>query len=65
MIESGVTDASTVRSTNESMTFEAKADFSDPEELYFENISPVFEKLGVELDDDKIFYGKGTITIKP
>mgnify|MGYP000864013154 CR=1 FL=1 len=65
LIESGVTDASTVRSTNESMTFEAKADFSDPEELYFENISPVFEKLGVELDDDKIFYGKGTITIKP
>jgi hypothetical protein len=65
LVEGGVTDASTIKSTNTSMTFEAKPDFSDPEALYFENISPIFEKLGVDLDDDKIFYGKGSITIKP
>ena len=65
VVAANITTADKVKSNNTSLIFEANPDFNDPEELYFEKISPIFEELGVEIEDDKIFYGKGTITIKP
>ena len=65
IVAANVTTADKVKSNNTSLIFEANPGFKDPEELYFEKIAPIFEELGVEIEDDKIFYGKGTITIKP
>jgi len=64
-VEKNIADASQIKTSNTNMTVIAKPEFKDPEELYMEKISPIFEDLGVELEDDKIFYGKGMITIKP
>ena len=65
VVAANITVAEKVKSNNTSLIFEANPEFKDPEELYFEKITPIFEELGVEIDDDKVFYGKGSITIKP
>ena len=65
IIATNVTTEDKVKSNNTTLVFEANPGFKDPEALYFEKILPIFEELGVEIDDDKIFYGKGTLTIKP
>lgn len=65
LVEANVTTIENTKSNNTSLIFEANPDFKDPEELYFEKILPIFEELGAEIDDDKVFYGKGSITIKP
>ena len=65
IIENGIADSSKMKSNNNGLFFEAKPEFKNNEDLYMEKISPIFEELGVEIDDDKLFYGKGSITIKP
>ncbi|MBP5639514.1 MAG: hypothetical protein J6X55_08550 [Victivallales bacterium] len=65
IVENGIADSSKMKSNNNGLFFEAKPEFKNNEDLYMEKISPIFEELGVEIDDDKLFYGKGSITIKP
>lgn len=65
LVEAGVSTADKMKSNNTTLTFEALPEFKDVEKLYFEKISPIFDELGAEIEDDKIFYGKSTITIKP
>lgn len=63
LLEKGI--ATTAKTKNNGLYAEAKPEFKNVEELYMEKIAPIFEELGVELEDDKVFYGNNTLTIKP
>lgn len=63
LLEKGIVTTATAKING--LYAEAKPEFKSVEELYIEKISPIFEELGVELDDDKVFYGNNTLTIKP
>lgn len=65
LVANGITLAHQIKTQNNTMTFVAHPGFTDSETLYFEKVYPIFEQLGVELADDKVFYGKGTLVIKP
>lgn len=65
LIATGITSGDKIKSNNTTITFEARPEFKDMEGLFFEKISPIFEQLGAEVEDDKIFYSKGIITIQP
>ena len=36
-----------------------------PDELYMEYVSPILEKLNIELSDDKVHYNGNTLIIQP
>ena len=63
--ERGYADNDKIKTSNTSLTAELKPEFNDAEAFYFENLSEILEELGVEVDDDKVFFSKGKITIKP
>lgn len=65
LIEAGVTTKEKVKTSNTTLNAELNPDVTDLEELYMETISPIFEELGAEIDDEKVFYGKGILQIKP
>jgi len=55
-----------IKSSNTTLT----ATIDDPkikevDALYMEHVSPILEKIGVELQDDKVNYSGNTLTIKP
>ncbi|MBR6372507.1 MAG: hypothetical protein IKS20_04940 [Victivallales bacterium] len=65
LVENGIAIAPKVKSTNNGIYAEAKPEFKETETLYMEKILPIIEELGLELDDDKVSYDNGRITIKP
>ena len=65
LVENGIALAPKVKSTNNGIYAEAKPEFKETETLYMEKILPIIEELGLELDDDKVSYDNGGITIKP
>ncbi len=55
-----------IKSNNTSLMFTADSKFKDPEELYFEEISPILEEMLTDdlvIPDDKVTYGKGSLVI--
>lgn len=66
MIAKKLTSASKIKSSNTTLTATIEnKDIKAGDELYMEHISPILEKLGIELDDEKVNYSGNTVTIKP
>lgn len=66
MVSKKITSASKIKSSNTTLT----ATIDNPnikaaDELYHEHISPILEKMGIELDDDKVNLAGNTVTIRP
>lgn len=66
LIAKKITSARNIRTSNTTLT----ANIDNPEiretdVLYMEHISPILEKIGVELADDKVNYAGNTVTIRP
>ena len=66
LIAQKITSASNIKSSNTTIT--ATIDnpkIKETDALYMEYVSPILEKIGVELEDDKVNYSGNTLTIKP
>ena len=66
MVSKKITSASKIRSSNTTLT----ATIDNPnikaaDDLYHEHITPILEKMGIELDDDKVNLAGQTVTIRP
>ena len=66
MVAKKITSASKIKSSNTTLTATIdNKNIKAADELYMEHISPILEKMGIELDDDKVNYSGSTVTIKP
>ena len=68
LIAQKITSASKIKSSNTTLTATIdNPNIKETDALYMEYVSPILEKIGVELDDDKVNYNYagGTLTIKP
>ena len=66
MVAKKITSASKIKSSNTTLTATIdNKNIKAADELYMEHISPILEKIGIELDDDKVNYSGSTVTIKP
>ena len=66
LIAQKITTSSNIKSSNTTLT--AIIDnpaIKEADALYMEHISPILEKIGIELADDKVNYAGNTVTIKP
>ena len=66
LIAQKITSASNIKSSNTTLTATIdNPNIKETDALYMEYVSPILEKIGVELEDDKVNYAGGTLTIKP
>ena len=66
LIAQKITSASKIKSSNTTLTATIdNPNIKETDALYMEYVSPILEKIGVELEDDKVNYAGGTLTIKP
>lgn len=66
LIAKKITSSSQIKSSNTTLT--AVIDnpaIKEADALYMEHVSPILEKIGIELSDDKVHYAGSTVTIKP
>lgn len=66
LIAQKITSASKIKSSNTTLTATIdNPNIKETDALYMEYVSPILEKIGVALEDDKVNYAGGTLTIKP
>jgi len=66
LIAQNITSAAKIKSSNTTLTATIdNPNIKETDALYMEYVSPILEKIGVELEDDKVNYAGGILTIKP
>lgn len=66
LLAKGLTTDDKVKSSNITLSAEiVNPEVTAADELYFNYIDPILTELGIELDDEKVFYNKNSLTIKP
>ena len=66
LIAQKITTADKIKSSNTTLTATIdNPNIKEADALYMEHVSPILEKIGITLDDDKVNYAADTVTIKP
>ncbi len=66
LIAKKITSASKIKSSNTTLTaIIDNPSIKEADALYMEHVSPILEKIGIELADDKVNYAGNTVTIRP
>lgn len=66
LIAQKIASAANIKSSNTTLTATIdNPNIKEADALYMEHVSPILEKIGVELQDDKVSYSGNTVTIKP
>ena len=66
LIAKKITSASQIKSSNTTLTaIIDNPNIKEADTLYMEHVSPILEKIGIELADDKVNYSGNTVTINP
>lgn len=66
LVAKKITSASQIKSSNTTLTaIIDNPNIKEADALYMEHVSPILEKIGIELADDKVNYSGNTVTIKP
>ena len=66
LVAQKIASAGNIKSSNTTLTATIdNANIKEADALYMEYVSPILEKIGVELSDDKVNYAGNTLTIKP
>lgn len=66
LIAKKITTAAKIKTTNTTLVATIdNPNIKEGDALYMEHVSPILEKIGIELADDKVNYSGNTVTIKP
>ena len=66
LIAKKITSSSNIKSSNTTLTAVIdNPSIKEADALYMEHISPILEKIGVEISDEKVHYDGSTVSIKP
>lgn len=66
LIDKKIASGDKIKSSNTSLTATiTNNEITDVETLYMEHLYPILEEIGVELEDDKVYYNGNNLIIKP
>ena len=66
LVAKKITPASQIKSSNTTLTAVIdNPDIKETDALYVEHVSPILEKIGIELADDKVHYSGKSLIIQP